>query len=113
MGLFPFTPPGDALQAGLSHQQLDLVVPDLDAAAQGEFGVHSEDVVSAVGLEVDLGDQVGQHRVTDRALRWCSVALLVEPRLQYVAHPASDLNWPPLRGDHFDRRVPPLGWFAP
>jgi hypothetical protein len=38
---------GDALQAGAAHQQLDSVVTDGDAAAQGELGV---DPPAAVGL---------------------------------------------------------------
>jgi len=105
----PRAPTGDALQASSTHQQLDLVVPDLDPATQGEFGVHSQDAVGAVGLQVDLGDQVGQHRVAHRPFRWCSASLLVEPRLRDAKHPAGNLNWSPFRGDHFDRREPTFG----
>ena len=53
---FPLAPTGAALQALSSHQQLDLVAPDLDPSAQGQFGVCSQDAASAVGLAVDLGD---------------------------------------------------------
>lgn len=47
------------------HQQLDLVVSDLDAAPESEFGMDPAGTVDPVALGVDLGDQVGEHRVPD------------------------------------------------
>ena len=61
----PLTPSCDALHAGTPHQQLDLVVSDLDAAPESEFGMDPAGTVDPVALGVDMGDQVGEHRVPD------------------------------------------------
>jgi len=61
----PLPPAGDALLAGAARQQLDLVAGHEDAAAEGELGRDPPSAVDAVGLEVDLADQLGQHRVSD------------------------------------------------
>jgi hypothetical protein len=111
VGLDPLPPatPGDARQACSAHQQLDLVVTDEDASAQGELGVDAPAAVDAVGLDMDLGDQVGQHRVSDRALRWRALAMLIEPGLRDAEDLARDLDRHRLCGHHFDGRVPPFG----
>jgi hypothetical protein len=77
-------------------------VTTFDAATRGEFSLHSQDAVGAVRLEMDLGDQVGQHRVTHRPFRWGLAALLVEPQLGDPTDPASHLNCRSFRGVHFD-----------
>jgi hypothetical protein len=56
-------------------------VTDVYAAAHEELGVDPQDAVGAVQLGVDLIDQVGQHRVSERAFGRRTLAMLVEPRL--------------------------------
>ena len=46
----PLTPSCDALQVGTPHQQLDLVVSDLDAAPESEFGMDPAGTVDPVAL---------------------------------------------------------------
>lgn len=65
--------------------------------------------VDPVGVEVDLGDQVGQHGVPDRALRGRSLEGLVVPGLRDTDYLACDLNGEVVRGDQLDGRVPPCG----
>ncbi len=48
---------------------MDSVVSDDDASTEGQLGVDARASLDAVGLNVDVGDQIGQHRVSDRALR--------------------------------------------
>jgi hypothetical protein len=105
----PLLPPADALQAGTLHQELDLAVPDRDAAADRELGVDSTGAVDPVALAVDLGDQIGQQRVPHRPLRRRPLAALVEASLGHAKDPTGHLDWEVLRGDHLDRRVPPFG----
>ena len=57
----------EALQAGTAHEQLNGVVTDDDAVTEGELGVHAPVAVGAAGVDVDLADEIGQPRVTDRS----------------------------------------------
>jgi hypothetical protein len=59
----PLSPSDDPCQARTTHQQLHLVVPNDHALAQGELGMDGPATVDAVGVEVELGYQVGQHCV--------------------------------------------------
>jgi hypothetical protein len=106
---FHFRRPVIPCRPAPAHQQLDLVVADLDAAAEGQLGVDPAGAVDAVGLGVDLGDEVGQQGVTDCSFGRRPRALLVEPGLRDPEDLARDSHGTVLRGDHFDRRVPPFG----
>jgi hypothetical protein len=109
MPSFPLTAPGTALQARTAHQHLYLVVSNDHTGAEGEFGVDATGAVDAVRVQMDLGDQVGQHRVPDRSLSGDSLEVLVVPGLRYAQDPAGDLSWVVLGGYHLDGRVTPCG----
>jgi hypothetical protein len=57
------------LQTRAAHQELDLVVTDLDATSEGQLGVDALDSVGALRFGVDLSDEIGEHRVSDGSLR--------------------------------------------
>jgi len=105
----PLRSPGDADDPGPVHQQLDRAVSNLHAVTQDEFGVHASRAVNAPRVGVDLADQVGQPRMTDRALRRRPGQPLVGTRLGYLEHPDGDLHRQALGGHHLDRREPPVG----
>ncbi len=77
----PLPPARDALEASAAHQELDLVAADHDAPSEGELGMDAVNAVGATRLGVDLGDQVGQHRVPDRTLGRRPLSILVEAGL--------------------------------
>lgn len=86
------------MQAGAAHEQLDLVVPDLHALAEGQLGVDPQDAVGAVGLGVDLSDQAGQHGVPDGTFAAGALAQLVGPGLRDTDDAAGDLDRQTVRG---------------
>jgi hypothetical protein len=57
------------LQTRAAHQELDLVVTDLDVTSEGQLGVDALDSVGALRFGVDLSDEIGEHRVSDGSLR--------------------------------------------
>jgi hypothetical protein len=59
-------PAGDTLQASALHQHLDRTVPDPDTATERELGVHPSGAIDAAGRSVDLGDQIGEQRMSHR-----------------------------------------------
>jgi hypothetical protein len=53
--------PGDALEAGLAHQQPHRFGTDGDAVAQRELGVNPAVAVQAAEVDVDPADHLGEH----------------------------------------------------
>ncbi|GAA3073975.1 hypothetical protein GCM10010467_14990 [Actinocorallia glomerata] len=77
---------------------------DLDPAAQCELGVDPFDAVGPVRLGVGLGDEVGEHCVSDRTLWLWPTLLLIEAGFGAPEEPAGALDGEVVRGDHLDRR---------
>lgn len=84
-------------------------MPDHDTASEGQFRMDPTAAIDPVGFGVDLGDQIGQHGVPDRAFGWRALALLVEPGFRDAEDSAGDLDGELVRGDQLERRVSPFG----
>ena len=100
---------GKACQAGPSHQHRHRVVPHGDAVAHGEFGMDPRCPVGVPRCLVDLVDQVGQPRVSDRPSRRWAAPPGVVPGFGHPHHPARPLGRQSFRDDHPHRLEPSFG----
>jgi hypothetical protein len=91
-----------ALDPGAAHEQRDRAVPDDDAPAQRQLGVHPWGAVDAERRGVHLNDKVGQPDLAHRTQRRCPAAPVVVARVRDVEDPAGDVDRESFRGHHGD-----------
>ncbi len=99
----------DAKTLASQHDELRKLLPDLDALAEGELGVHPPEAVGAAGSGVDLADGVGEQRVADAAGRGRAALPLVVARRRHVQDPGGQLDRQPFARHHRDGLEPPFG----
>ena len=99
----------EAFDPGSTHQLIDGLVPDGDAVAQRQLGVHPPIAVDAPGGGVHCADEIGEPGVADGPNRGCPRPPGVVPRLRNTEHPAGHLDGQPLGGHHLGGREPPFG----
>lgn len=85
------------MEPGSTHQQLDLVVAQHDTPAECQLGMHPPGGVGNAALDVDLADEVAEHRVPDTAFGRRTVPVLIESGLGDTKDPARDLAGLPRR----------------
>ena len=105
----PLRRAGAARDAGSLHQHRDRAVPDPDAAAEHQLGVHS---LRAVGCRTRPRGSRGSDRSATRAGPLAPTAAGTarrRSRPRDAQHAAGDLDRQALAGDHRDRLEPPFG----
>jgi hypothetical protein len=109
LGVTPPGPTSDPSQPRTAPRQRHRAVADHDLAAKPQLGVDPAGAVGAARAPVDLGDQVGQPGVADRAGRRRSGPPVVVARHRHAHHPAGQLDGDALAGHHPDRFEAALG----
>jgi hypothetical protein len=83
---------GQALDGSAGHQHLDLIVADLQAQSEGQFGMDPPSTVGAPRCGMYGADLLGEPDVADRALRGRPRPPFVVPRLGHHQQPAGQLH---------------------
>jgi hypothetical protein len=80
---------GQALDPGPAHQHLHGTVPDGDAQAQSQLGMHPPGPIDAAGGQMNRLDLVCQPRMADRPHRGRPAVSLVIAGLRDPEHPST------------------------
>ena len=96
---------GQAGQPGPAHQQADGVMPDRDALAVDQLGVHPRSAVGSPRYPVDRADQVHQPGMPDRPWRRRPSGPVVVSRARYSQRVAAAPDPHPVTAQLGDQAV--------